>query len=171
MLIRTERSEDVDDIAAVLADAFRRPDADTTPPEVDLVSALRAGDAWIPQQSQVAVEGDVVIGHCLCTRAFLEGTRVLALGPIGVVQRHQSRGVGSALMRNAIAVAEGMGEQLIGLLGDPAYYGRFGFRPAAEAGVEPPDLAWGSYFQVLRLACDTGATGRFTYPEPFLSMS
>jgi len=171
MLIRIERSEDVGDIAAVLADAFRRPDVDGTPPEVELVSALRASDAWIPQQSQVAVEDEVVIGYCLCTRALLEGTRVLALGPIGVVPRHQSRGVGSALIWNAIGIAENMGEQLIGLLGDPAYYERFGFMPAAEAGVEPPNPAWGSYFQVLRLARDAGATGRFTYPEPFLSMS
>jgi putative acetyltransferase len=57
---------------------------------------------------------------------------VLGLGPLGVEPGWQRRGVGSALMHAILGGAEACGETLVGLVGDPAYYGRFGFAPAWE---------------------------------------
>ena len=167
MLIRVERPEDVAGIAAVLADAFGRPGESKTPSEVGLVAALRESDSWVASQSLVAVEGDLIIGHCLCSRAFVDETPVLALGPIGVRQDWQGRGVGSALVRQAIDIAIDMGEELIGLLGDPAFYGRFGFVAASDLSIESPDPAWGRAFQARQLG-DSPVTGRFEYAAPFL---
>ena len=48
-----------------------------------------------------------------------------------------------------LGAAQARDETLVGLLGEPAYYGRFGFVAAAELGVAAPDPAWGPYFQVL----------------------
>jgi putative acetyltransferase len=56
--------------------------------------------------------------------------------------------VGSALINTSIDIAREMGETIIGLLGDNAFYERFGFVPAASVNVAPPDPAWGRYFQV-----------------------
>ena len=51
----------------------------------------------------------------------------LLLGPLAVEQRHRGRGLGSALMRYAIAAAEAAGARAILLVGDAPYYARFGF--------------------------------------------
>jgi putative acetyltransferase len=156
----------------VHARAFRRPDAaaDEIPVEVELVEQLRADDGWIPSLSLVAVDAGEVIGHVVCTRAYVRpgGQEVLGLGPLGVDPDRQRNGVGSSLVRMAIDAAGELDEPLIGLLGDPKYYGRFGFRPSTACGIEPPDPAWGEHFQVRPLAAyRADVTGTFEYSAPF----
>lgn len=51
----------------------------------------------------------------------------LLLGPLAVSCSHHGSGVGSQLMRTAIHSASLLGHGAILLVGDPAYYGRFGF--------------------------------------------
>ncbi len=53
------------------------------------------------------------------------------LGPVAVAKSLQGTGIGAALMETAIAAADAMGRSAIVLIGDPEYYGRFGF--SAEA--------------------------------------
>jgi putative acetyltransferase len=53
------------------------------------------------------------------------------------------------------------------LLGDPAYYSRFGFVLAAPLGVLPPDPAWSEHFQLRRLTAWSGVTGPFRYAPAF----
>jgi putative acetyltransferase len=80
----------------------------------------------------------------------------------------QGNGVGSTLMTALATAASAAGEPALVLLGDPAFYGRFGFRPAAEFGIAAPDPAWGAHFQVLALRPDRPPPeGRFTYAAPF----
>lgn len=174
MLIRPEVPDDVDAIRAEQAAAFRRPDtpAAELPIEASLVDALRADpDAWIPELSLVAVDDDDrVIAHVVCSRAWVgEGRRpVLGLGPIGVLPERQGDGIGSALVHAVTAAAEERREPLIGLLGSPDYYGRFGFVRSTEHGIHPPDPAWAEYFQVCALADhDPTITGTFRYAPAF----
>ena len=91
-------------------------------------------------------------GHVVCTRGEAGGAPALGLGPISVAPERQRAGIGSALMHAVVAAAEARGERLVCLLGDPAYYGRFGFVAAAGLGVAAPDPAWGAYFQARALA-------------------
>jgi predicted N-acetyltransferase YhbS len=65
-------------------------------------------------------------------------TAVLALGPIGVIPDRQGNGMGSALVRAALAGAAERDEVAVILLGAPAYYGRFGFRAARSYGLANP---------------------------------
>jgi predicted N-acetyltransferase YhbS len=51
----------------------------------------------------------------------------LLLGPLTVHPSHRDRGVGSALMRHALAAAARLGHRAVMLVGDAAYYERFGF--------------------------------------------
>ena len=70
--------------------------------------------------------------------------------------------------RASIDVANARTEPLIALLGNPAYYGRFGFVRSTDHGIDPPDPAWGEHFQVLPLtAHDTTITGTFQYAAAF----
>jgi putative acetyltransferase len=165
-------------------------DTGTPPPdpvEARLVDDLRADTAaWLPELSLVAVGHDgEIVGHVVCTRGRVAGvdgedgedgedgnaggTPALGLGPIGVLPDRQAAGVGSALMHAVLGAADALGEPLVALLGDPAYYRWFGFVTATGLGVRPPVEAWGEHFQVRTLTAwdATRHTGRFAYAAPF----
>lgn len=191
VLIQRETPGQAAAVRAVTAAAFTRPgQAGQSPVEADLVEWLRAGDAWLPALSLVAVvsaavvaeapasvaAGDAgvagvdgeVIGHVVCSRARLAGAPVLGLGPLSVHPDHQRRGVGQALMHAVLGAADALDEPLVALLGDPGYYARFGFRAADGYGIVAPVPEWGRYFQVRTLsAYSSGLRGRFAYAEPF----
>lgn len=170
MFLRREQAGDESAIAAVQAAAFRRPDAPhTAPPEVALVADLRASAAWIPALSVVAVVEGVVAGHVVCSRATIAGTiPVLGLGPLGVAPNLQRRQIGTALMHGIVAAADALDERLIALLGNVAYYERFGFTPASSHGIVAPHDWYGENFQVRPLACATGLEqGLFEYAPAF----
>ncbi len=178
MIVRAQQDHDYEAIRHVYEEAFRRPrfrapqDAGSVAPEVGLFEALwEAGDV-IPDCSFTALSNDGVIGHVTASRANVAADPVVAVGPIGVLPDFQGIGVGSALMDALVAGADGVGVPLVVLLGAPAYYSRFGFRPAQEFGVIPPDREWGDAFQVRPLTAHTGAVaGHFQYAPAFSSES
>lgn len=171
MLIRPERPSDVAAIHALHAAAFAKPGVDGPVDAAVLVDELRACGALLPALSLVGADvtaPDVVIGHVLCSRARLGGRPVLGLGPLGVLPAHQRSGVGSALMHAVLAAADALGEPLVVLLGHTDYYPRFGFRPAADLGITPPDPQWREHFQALPLTTySPDLRGQFTYAPPF----
>ena len=74
------------------------------------------------------------------------------LAPIGVSPAAQGRGVGSALMREALSRCSAVGWSSVFLLGDPRYYSRFGFVLAAPRGFRYENESFDSAFQVVELA-------------------
>ena len=170
MIVRQERRGDEARVRAIVVAAFDRHDG-AEPPEARLLDELRECDGWIPALSLVAVIDGQIVGHAVCTRGSVAAMRCLGLGPIAVAPTAQRSGIGCALMHTMLGTATGMGEPLVALLGSPDYYSRFGFRPALESGIEPPDPDWGDYFQV-RTLDETGgrATGVFEYSAPFNTM-
>ncbi|GEL22921.1 N-acetyltransferase [Pseudonocardia sulfidoxydans NBRC 16205] len=175
MLIRPETPADHDAVRAVHLAAFAPPDGSPAI-EAALTDRLRGGAWYLPKFSLVAVvSGDgrdsdhrhsQVVGHVICTRAHVGETEALGLGPIGVLPGAQGNGIGSALVTAAVDAARTRGERLVGLLGDPNFYGRFGFVDARTVGIEAPDPAWGVHFQVLALD-DDAPWGAFRYATPF----
>ena len=168
MLVRPEEPSDHAAVAALLARAFADPAA-AEPPEVGLVAALRGGSSWIAELALVADAPDeAILGYVVCTRGAVGDRPALALGPLAVAPDAQRRGVGSALMDAVLRVADARGEPLVALLGDPGYYGRFGFVAAAGLAIDAPDPAWGRHFQVRKLnAYEPTLTGPFRYPPEF----
>jgi putative acetyltransferase len=170
VLIRRETERDADVIRAITAAAFAqsRPPGQI-PPEAELIDELRASPAWLPPLSLVAVtaEGEV-IGHVLGTRGHVGENPVLALGPLSVRPDRQQNGVGSALMHAVLGAADALGEPLVALLGNPAYYQRFGFELSTVYQITPPKPEWQPHFQVRVLTeYQPQIRGLFTYPEPF----
>ena len=86
----------------------------------------------------VAQVEDELVGHVQMSRAWVGESAVLALGPIGVRPERQGKGIGASLARAALDEARRRGECAVILLGDPVYYGRFGFEPAARYGLRSP---------------------------------
>jgi putative acetyltransferase len=168
MLVRCEKPDDLDLVANVTTAAFATKDG-SLPAETRLLGELRPLDAWLPLLSLVATTDDEeLVGHVLCTRAHIGSEPALGLGPLSVRPDHQRQGVGSALVHAALGGADALDEPVVVLLGDPAYYGRFGFRLAAEYGIMPPVEAWAPHFQARPLAAwDPALSGPFAYAEPF----
>jgi putative acetyltransferase len=163
VLIRRETAADVAAIRAVTLAAFPQP------VEARLVDELRADPGWLPALSLVAVDPDgALAGHVVVTRGRVGTTPALGLGPLSVRPDRQRRGVGSALMHAVLGAADALDEPLVALLGNPAYYHRFGFRPSTDHGVDPPVAEWQKYFQVRTLSAhDPSLRGTFAYAEPF----
>jgi putative acetyltransferase len=168
VLVRREQARDTAAVRTVVAAAFARDDGGV-PVEVDLLDRLREDPGWLPRFSLVAGTAHEIVGHVLATRGDVDGRPALGLGPVAVRPDHQRQGVGTALLHAVLGAAEACDEALVALLGEPAYYGRFGFRPATEHGVDPPDAAWGGYFQVRPLV-PTAPRGRFRYAAPFAGL-
>lgn len=116
--------------------------------------------------SVVAAKGDYIVGHALLTA--LEGAeKALALGPVAVVPDHQGEGVGSHLVRYGLELARERGWRSVFVLGDPAFYGRLGFRADLAAGAVVP---WaGPAFQAVELVPGSlaGWRGLLRYPKAF----
>jgi putative acetyltransferase len=76
--------------------------------------------------------------------------------------------VGSALVHAVLGAGDALGEPLVGLLGNPAYYHRFGFQISTGYQIAPPRPEWQPHFQVRMLTgYQTSIRGTFIYPKPF----
>jgi predicted N-acetyltransferase YhbS len=82
------------------------------------------GLALVARDEFGAVVGTVRLWDVL---AGIDGGRALLLGPLAVEPTLKNAGIGAALMREAVAEAKRLGHAAIILVGDAAYYGRFGF--------------------------------------------
>jgi putative acetyltransferase len=119
--------------------------------------------------SLVAASEGQSLGHVISSYVDLlvpDTRRVLQVGPLAVVPAHQRQGIGTALMRETIRLADERGEPLLLIEGNPAYYGRFGFTRADEHGIEMPPEAHGPQYFMLRplRAYDPTLRGRAVYP-------
>jgi putative acetyltransferase len=127
-VIREEADDDASAIDVVTRAAFRNhPHSEQT--EHLIVQALRARGAL--SLSLVATLDGMVVGHLAFSPVTVGGSDLgwWGLGPPSVSPVQQGRGIGSALMRSGLRrLAE---RQVAGcvVLGDPAYYARFGFTP------------------------------------------
>ena len=100
-----------------------------------MVDDLRAaGDSVF---SLVAVDDDTVVGHALFSR-MKAPFPALALGPVAVLHEYRRTGIGSRLIRQGIARSEAAGWLGIFVLGDPAFYRRFGFDAGRASGFISP---------------------------------
>ncbi|KAA0022318.1 GNAT family N-acetyltransferase [Antrihabitans cavernicola] len=169
MLIRRERSDDIEAIDRVHRSAFATDDG-AEPGEVGLVRLLRQDASWLPALSFVAEQAGTVVGHICLTRATVGFVPVVALGPIGVSSDHQGTGVGAALMHAAIGAADALEEPVIGLLGHLDYYPRFGFALGATLGIDPDQPDWAAHFQVRTLTAYSDERGEFRYAAPFYAL-
>ena len=89
----------------------------------------------------------------------------VALAPLAVAADLRRRGIGAALVRRGLALLAERGEQLVFVLGDPAYYARFGFDPGAAGSFQSPYA--GPRFMALRLARSAPMNGIVRYPPAF----
>ncbi len=160
LVIRPAEPADRADIRDVELQAFGQP------AEADLVEALVAGGDTVLEL--VATQEGEIVGHILFSRLIVEnGTDrfpAVALAPLSVKPKRQDSGIGTALVEAAHALLKDAGETLSVVLGEPSYYGRFGYAHERAAGFASDyqcealqALAWG----------DAPASGRLVYARAF----
>lgn len=160
--VRNERVEDIEAISGLTEAAFRH-EEHSSHTEQFIVNALRrAGCLTI---SLVAEEGGAIVGHVAISPVTLSSgtTGWYGLGPISVCPERQGQGIGSTLMRTALAELQRLGGAGCVVLGDPGYYARFGFE--VRPGLTLPGVA-PEYFQALAFAGEY-PTGSVSYHESF----
>ena len=152
IVVRPERPEEARAVWTVHEAAFGRPG------EAKLVARLRQEAQ--PRVSLVAERGGRAIGHAFFSPVEVEGARAGALAPVGVLPDEQGTGAGGALIRAGIEASRALGWELLFVLGNPAYYGRFGFALAAPHGLHYDSHAFDAAFQVQELAAGALARSR-----------
>jgi putative acetyltransferase len=167
IVVRTVTEADVPAVDAVLSAAFG---GEQVP---RLVHALRAAALQAERIELVAEDAGEVVGHVLVTPIPLETapgatTSLACLSPLGVRPDASGRGIGSALVRAALAEAARRGEPAVVLEGDPAYYRRFGFVPALSLGLTGAWDALGDAWQALVLpGAPAPQPGEVIHPSPW----
>lgn len=145
MIVRPEQPGDVAAIHRVNAIAFGRDS------EAELVDRLRG----VPNTlSLVAVVNEGIVGHLFFSPVTVEAAATegwLGLGPVAVLPPYQGQGIGSALIRQGLETCRATGGQAVVVLGDPQFYARFGFVPAAAWGLRCEYDAPEGAFRVLEL--------------------
>ncbi len=138
MLIREERPADFPALYELVRLAFQTAPV-SNGDEQNFVNRLRASDHYLPELALVAEAEGQLLGHIMLTRTFLTTPKgqfpLLLLGPVAVVQEHRRQGIGTALIETACQRARALGHQAVILVGDPDFYHRCGFQPAANFGI------------------------------------
>jgi len=141
--IHPERSGDAAAIHAVHAASF------PTDVESRLVDLLRVSGRLAV--SLVAEIGDVVVGHIAFSPVTAASGAVgVGLAPVAVAESHRRRGIAAALVRAGLEACRAAGFGWAVVMGEPAYYSRFGFRPASEFGLSD-EYGGGQAFQAIEL--------------------
>lgn len=162
IVIRPETAADTEAVRNVNRSAF------PTVLESNLVDALRsAGEATI---SLVADVDGFVVGHIMFSPVTIDAHPIhgLGLAPVAVLPDVQNSGIGSDLIREGLDRARGLKTGFVVVLGEPAYYGRFGFVKASgfgldnEYGVDDPFMVMTLQDGALR-----GITGLVKYCKAF----
>ena len=142
--IRAEQSGDAAAIHAVHSSSF------PTSAEADLVERLRAAGRL--SVSRVAEAHGQIVGHVAFSPVTADrASGGVGLAPVAVLELHRRHGIAADLIRAGLAACRESGFTWCVVLGEPAYYQRFGFRPAPAFGLTD-EYGGGDCFQVLELA-------------------
>ncbi|MCA9028442.1 MAG: N-acetyltransferase [Planctomycetaceae bacterium] len=143
MTPRRELSCDVTAIHAVHVACFP---ADA---EARLVDCLR--EARRLTVSLVAEVDGEIVGHVAFSPVTVaSGATGIGLAPVAVLEAHQRQGIAARLIEAGLQACREAGFGWAVVLGDPAYYARFGFRPASEFGLSD-EYGGGDAFQAIEL--------------------
>lgn len=142
MVLRQEEKADFPAIYDLVKTAFQTAQV-ANGDEQNFVVRLRTGGNYLPELALVAEADGQLIGHIMLTRTAFEtasGPRaILLLAPLAVALEHRRQGLGAQLVQEGLHRAKALGHTAVILVGDPAYYNRFGFKPASQFGIANTD--------------------------------
>lgn len=171
LYVRGEKAADYDTITEINRLAFGRED------EANLVNAIRKTKSYEFGFSLVAIKEDVILGHVLFSKGFIthRGRRFkcLVLGPIAVHPEHQRKGIGKALVNEGLERAKEVGFGAVVVVGNPAYYSAFGFKPAVTMKLRTTLGVPDENFMAKEISRNAlrGIIGTVMFPREFLALA
>jgi len=160
--IRPENESDISRIEYIIISAFRT-HPHSNHKEHFLVTILRNQGAL--SVSLVAESEEKLVGHIAFSEVTINGENQLwyGLAPVSVDPEYQNRGIGSKLIYAGLEAIKKLGAKGCVLLGEPDYYGQFGFKSNEKLWLAdvPPE-----YFLTL-LFVNEVASGRVEYHKAF----
>jgi len=160
ILIRQEKPSEFKAIYELVKIAFQTAKV-SSGDEQDFVDRLRASGNYIPELALVAEgKNSVLIGHVMLTNGSItcgdnSNHEILILGPLAVAFENRNQGLGAKLVKIVLAKALDMGFTSVLLVGDPAYYERFGFKNLASAfGIKNTNGIPDQYVMAVELVSD-----------------
>ena len=165
--IKREQTQDYSEVYTLVEQAFLTAEhSDGT--EQNLVERLRKSDAFIPELSLVAMDGERIVGHIMFTRIDLGDILAVTLAPLAVHPDYQKKGIGTLLIEEGHRVAKNLGYEFSVLVGHETYYPRFGYRRASEFGItsplEVPDI---NFMALNLLGHEMKVNKTIQYPKEF----
>lgn len=174
LTIRSEVPQDYESVNTATKAAFLKAEH-TDGNEHNLVARLRQSISFNPNLSLVAEINTQIVGHILFTPIqILSDSGIahpsLALAPVSVSPEFQKIGIGAALIQEGHKIAKEQGYPSVILLGHPAYYPKFGYKPASQWGIHAPFEVPDEAFMALELIEGSLAkvSGTVKYPKEFL---
>ena len=116
--------------------------------EVEIVRKTWSAESSISVFDFVAILESEVVGHVLAAEGSLAGTSAIGIAPVCVRPDRQGQGIGTALMERLLAEIRNSGWPFALLLGNPDYYGRFGFESASQFDIRYAPVGVHPAFQI-----------------------
>jgi putative acetyltransferase len=164
MLIRTEIGVDAAGIDSLLRRCF------TTTAEAELVQRLRE-DGQLTLGVVATDDEGQVLGYAAFSPVTLQGEdrNWVGLAPLAVDASVRGQGIGKQLVFEGLDTLNEFGYAAVVVLGDPMWFGRYGFEPAARHQLHCPWPGTEAAFQVYKLADDAfnGVGGEVAYSTHF----
>jgi len=139
--------------------------------EAKLVEIIRISNGYIPELSLVAEIEKTVVAYIMFSYIDLIGEEqlpVLSLAPMAVHPEFQNQGIGKALLKTGLELADKRGEALVLVLGYPQLYTPFGFQPSINYQIESPFDVPEDVFMVKPLSgYEEKYKGKVVYPPAF----
>lgn len=141
--IRQQVATDGDKVYRLIEQAFKTADiSDGT--EQDFYMLLKNSDHFIAELDLVAETHNLLIGHIMFSRFMISNKQnapepSLLLAPVSVVYEYRGKRVGTALIKEGLARALQLGFKSTFVVGNPAYYSRFGFKPLSTYPIKASD--------------------------------
>lgn len=134
LTIRRERESDLREISELIRSCFKNEDTGL------LVRMLRTRKEFIKDLSRVSEINGILTGYILLNPIHIQTSEALVktlwLEPVCVHPNFQKKGIGTALIKDAVHKATDLGFESIFVTGNFSYYSRFGFRRAGEFGID-----------------------------------
>jgi predicted N-acetyltransferase YhbS len=120
-----------DDVEILLDDAFGADRHQRT------AYLLRQATSVIDHLSFAIVEDDLLVGSIQCWPVIVGTTSLILVGPVAVSSKRQNQGLGHQLMHATLTAITPDDAPMV-MIGDPEYYGRFGFVADETGGWKLP---------------------------------
>jgi len=135
----TEKENEFSEIYDLVKIAFQTSE-NADGDEQDYVKNLRKSNNYIPELALTVKDGIKIIGHIMLTKTIItrgnEKLDSLLLSPVCTQLEYRNKGIASTLIRHSFSLAKDLGFKAVFLVGEPEYYGRFGFKSITNFGIK-----------------------------------